>query len=432
MYEGLSKEEAMAKLLIIADDFTGALDTGVQLSKKGISTKVLVQSDVDWDQSHSDAEVLVVNTESRHLNAEQAYRKVFELCISAREKGIRYIYKKTDSTLRGNTGAELAALMDACNLDKLFFIPAYPEEGRITKGGYQYVDGVLLNETVFARDPLNPVDDAYIPNIISKQTDKSVYSIDASTINQKNCLYNKRGIFVVDAADEKDMIKISHLLTQQQGITGIAGCAGFAPYLSQVFDLNTNTNMQSKLSFHKPILLVCGSVNEISVSQVSYAEKTGIKSLVLDIEQLLSDLYLCSSDYKNQLEASIRNLNDQGIFIIKTVGGKGDIGTIIEEARKRPGQDLYSRITRSIGILVRDIMKRIQIGTLIIFGGDTALGIIKQLNCTAIRSLYELLSGIPISFVNSSVFNGPLITKAGGFGNEKTLVDIITYIEGSM
>ena len=46
MYEGLSKEEAMAKLLIIADDFTGALDTGVQLSKKGISTKVLVQSDV--------------------------------------------------------------------------------------------------------------------------------------------------------------------------------------------------------------------------------------------------------------------------------------------------------------------------------------------------------------------------------------------------
>ena len=30
----------MVKLLIIADDFTGALDTGIQFAKKGIETQV--------------------------------------------------------------------------------------------------------------------------------------------------------------------------------------------------------------------------------------------------------------------------------------------------------------------------------------------------------------------------------------------------------
>lgn len=432
MHEACSREETMAKLLIIADDFTGALDTGVQLSEKDISTQVLVHGDIDWSQVSEETEVLVVNTESRHLDAQKAYNEVFELCKNARENGVKYIYKKTDSTLRGNIGAELSALMDACNLEKLFFVPAYPEEGRITKKGYQYVDGILLNETIFAKDPLNPVDDAYIPSIIRKQTDKAVYSIDSSVINQKNSLYNKRGIIVIDAADEKDMVMISQSLTQHQDIIGIAGCAGFAPYLSEIFDLKAKADLKRKLSIDRPILLVCGSVNELSVTQVSYAEKAGIKSLTLDFDLLLRDSYLDSPEYENQIIASLRNLNDHGIFILKTVGGKRDIGSVIEKAKKLPEEDLYNRITRSIGLLVRGIMQRIQIGTLIIFGGDTALGIVKQLNCKTIQPGYELLPGIPISFIKSSLFRGPLITKAGGFGNEKTLIDIITYIEEDM
>lgn len=422
----------MAKLLIIADDFTGALDTGVQLSKKGVSTQVLIQNNMHWCQLSTDAEVLVVDTESRHLDAEQSYKKVFELCISARENGIRYIYKKTDSTLRGNIGAELSALMDACNIKKLYFIPAYPEEGRITIKGHQYVKGVPLSQTIFAKDPLNPVVDTYIPNIIRRQTDKTVYSIDVSDVNQENCLYNEKGIFVIDANDEEDMMQISHLLAQQQDIMGIAGCAGFAPYLLHLFALDKNINMRRRLSIHKPILIVCGSINEISVAQVNYAEKAGIKSQVINFDQLMSNIYSGSHEYETQIKTAVQNINDHGIFILKTVSGKENISSIIDKVKRLSGEDLYKEITRFIGSLVRDIMEQVQIGTLIIFGGDTALGIVKQLSCTVIQPQYELLPGIPISFIESSLFGSTLITKAGGFGTEKTLMDIITYIEERM
>ena len=69
-------------------------------------------------------------------------------------------------------------------------------------------------------------------------------------------------------------------------------------------------------------------------------------------------------------------------------------------------------------------MKCINIGTLIVFG-DTALGIVEKLHCTAIIPKTELLTGIPLSTLESKLFKGTLITKAGGFGDEGTLMDII-------
>lgn len=67
----------MILLLIIADDFTGALDTGVQFAARGIRTRVTVAPDVDFAACEMD--VLVVNTETRHLPAAKAYDIVAEL-----------------------------------------------------------------------------------------------------------------------------------------------------------------------------------------------------------------------------------------------------------------------------------------------------------------------------------------------------------------
>lgn len=65
------------KLLILADDLTGALDSGVQLSRKG--DKVLIRTDIHHVFENTDADVLVVDTETRHIPAEDAYRIVYDL-----------------------------------------------------------------------------------------------------------------------------------------------------------------------------------------------------------------------------------------------------------------------------------------------------------------------------------------------------------------
>ena len=180
---------------------------------------------------------------------------------------------------------------------------------------------------------------------------------------------------------------------------------------------------------HKPILVVSGSVNDMSIKQVQYAEKAGIGSRKILPWELMDDSYPTSLDYKSHIEAAIEGIKDNGYFILKTADKRGDIIPLKEEIEGFSKDNLYKNISGPIGHLVKEILKRVKVGTLVVFGGDTALGIIHELGCTYIKPQYELMPGIPLSTIGSSEFNGFLITKAGGFGNETVLTDIITYVE---
>ena len=99
--------------MIIADDFTGALDTGIQFTKMGIRAKIVTDYQYDFQNLKEEYQLLVVNTDSRPLSSEEAYNRVYHLAVNARKAGFEYVYKKTDSGLRGNIGAEIKAVMDA-------------------------------------------------------------------------------------------------------------------------------------------------------------------------------------------------------------------------------------------------------------------------------------------------------------------------------
>ena len=84
----------MVKLLIIADDFTGALDTGVQFAAGGAETRVVTNTDYDFDSVDENVQVLVLDAETRHLSRDEAYRVVFHITKKAFESGIPFIYTR--------------------------------------------------------------------------------------------------------------------------------------------------------------------------------------------------------------------------------------------------------------------------------------------------------------------------------------------------
>jgi uncharacterized protein YgbK (DUF1537 family) len=159
------------KILIVADDLTGAVDTGVQFSRRNLKT-VVVTGNKTMHKSLMDCDVLVIDTESRFDDPETAYRKAFQTGERAKSENIKYLYKKLDSTMRGNVGAEITGLIDSMNIRHTFIVPALPHYGRTTRNGNVYINGVLLAETDYSNDPKNPVKESYIPAIISKQSDK--------------------------------------------------------------------------------------------------------------------------------------------------------------------------------------------------------------------------------------------------------------------
>lgn len=139
------------KMGIIADDLTGANDSGVQLAIKKLSTSVVF----DYTNSSKEmaSDVLIVDTDSRARAKEDAYKAVVEAATFLKRNGYKHIYKKVDSTLRGNLEAELAALESVYNPDMVVIAPAYPKMRRQTINGHHFVDGKIITETEFSNDP---------------------------------------------------------------------------------------------------------------------------------------------------------------------------------------------------------------------------------------------------------------------------------------
>ena len=158
----------MSKLLILADDLTGALDSGVQLTNKGYSVQVCTDLNDAFDYTDL-VDVLVIDTESRHISCESAYALIHSLAKKAVSLNFEHIYKKTDSGLRGNVGAELTAVIEATGQKILNFVPAYPKLDRITIKGIHYVNGVPLAESVFASDAIDPVTVSSVEELIHLQ-----------------------------------------------------------------------------------------------------------------------------------------------------------------------------------------------------------------------------------------------------------------------
>ena len=100
------------KLLILADDLTGALDTGVQFSLRNIPTSVIVSEKPGISRLTQDCEVLSINAETRHMDRKSAYYCIKSLLEKYASPG-HYIYIKTDSALRGNIGAAFLAAWEA-------------------------------------------------------------------------------------------------------------------------------------------------------------------------------------------------------------------------------------------------------------------------------------------------------------------------------
>ena len=413
----------MLRLLMIADDFTGALDTGVQLAAHGIPTQVVVGQ---ADLSACSSTVLVVDTETRHLSAAKAAEAVARLTRSAVENGVGCIYKKTDSALRGNIGAELAALLKASGARNLPFLPAFPQIGRTTKKGVHYIDGVPVNESPFGIDPFEPVRHARVTELIGEQTDVPAHSFP--TLKEGEAVPEQEGILVFDAGSLDDLASTGRALFQNGKPRLMAGCAGFAALLPDLMKM-TERRTVTMPKLDPRLLVVCGSVNSITLRQLDVAEQNGFSRLRLTPRQKLDPGYWESENGKEALQGINEMLAANPRCIIETNDEGGNQPTADYAAAQ--GLDLGGLrvgIASSIGHMLGKLFTSPALGTLLLTGGDTLL---QCMNCVDIKELEpvcEMEKGVVLARFTYCGCTRYVITKSGGFGHEKLLLDLADRI----
>ncbi|PRD42898.1 hypothetical protein C5748_14080 [Phyllobacterium phragmitis] len=139
----------MTKLLIIADDLTGALDSAVPFAVRGLKTVIACRPQHLDAAFARQADVVSVSTASREGSAEAARAAVAQVMRSAMRAGIgtpRQIFKKIDSRMKGHVAVEVLVVAGACAASRIVVCPAIPAQGRIVHNGV--VKGRGLTETV--------------------------------------------------------------------------------------------------------------------------------------------------------------------------------------------------------------------------------------------------------------------------------------------
>lgn len=410
-------------LLIIADDFTGALDTGVQFAARGIKTRVVVGADAAL--THQNADVLVVDTETRHLPAAQAYAAVEGLVQRAKYAGFAYLYKKTDSALRGNVGAELAALLSASSSRQLAFLPAFPQMNRVTKNGVQYIDGVPVTESPFGVDPFEPVRHAAVTDLLAEQTDLPAASFPALAAD--GSVPAEDGILVFDAATVDELRSTGRALLNNGGLRVLAGCAGFGAVLPELLGLGSVDVTCPALD--PRLLVICGSVNAITLAQLDKAEQAGFTRLRLTPHQKLMPDYWRSADGRMTLDHIEETLAAHPYNIIETndEGGNEPTATAAD-ALGLTREAMRVRIASGVGQLVGALFASPAVGTLLLTGGDTLLQCMNSVGVHELEPICEMEHGVVLARFGCGGTTRYVITKSGGFGQADLLTGLAKRI----
>ncbi len=415
----------MPKLLVIADDLTGASDTGVQFAKKGIPVLVVTGIKRGAPALSAGHQVIVVNTESRHLAPGKAAQRVREAVVQGIEAGVTHFYKKTDSSLRGNIGSELEALMVASGRGLLPFIPAFPKLGRTTREGFQYIDDKRLHQTVFARDPREPIADSFIPAIIKHQTWIKTRILTKTEISSPASVkFDEEGIYVLDATTDDDLRLVGELLKTKNLLQATAGSSGFAEVLPDLLEFEKQTVEH----VYEPgrMLVVSGSVNEVSLKQLAFAEARGFAAVTLSPEVLLAEDGARSAQTRQTILRIVELDQQQKAVILRTTEKAEDLELYLDPGQER-GLDLtqiHQLIVRNMGEITGQVLERTSFRSLIVFGGDTLLAIARARGWSDLLPQDELLPGVVASRVSADMKAPLLITKAGGFGSEDVLIRI--------
>jgi D-threonate/D-erythronate kinase len=417
------------KILVVADDFTGANDTGVQFSKRKLKSIVITNKD-KIIKSLRDCDVLVIDTESRFDDREMAYKKAFEIGKIIKEKNIRCIYKKLDSTFRGNIGAEISGLMDSLEIEHAIIVPAFPSNQRVTKNGMVYVKGKLLAEKEVADDPRTPVRESYMPKIISQQTDKSIGLINFKdvqagerTLIQKVQQHINNGIrmIIIDAQSDEDLDLIASVTAPMKKRNLFVGSPGLAEYLPKYLEFKNEKKCN---------VVFAGSVSEVTREQIDYAiTRLAVTLIDIEIEKLFTG---------EQHEEKIRILNivkesscKGRDIIVRTAPSKAFVSETFEKGQKYglSGSDVSEIIACFLGEIAREIIQGIEVNGILITGGDTAIKIAQALNISGVIIRDEIQSGIPFGcFIEEQYKHITIVSKAGGFGSTDAIFQVLNYL----
>ena len=421
------------KIAIIADDLTGANDCGGQLVHYGMD--VSVKLDAEFTRRETDGAV-IFNTDSRSLSAAEAKAAVKNISEHISRQSFDIVYKKIDSTMRGNIGAELQAMVEAFQPDFVLVAPGYPQHGRQVIGGVHYVNGAKLEETEAANDPKTPVAESNIQRLIEKQTRKKSGHLSYEDIrcgygHVRNKLerFQAEGISYVtaDSVHESDLQDLAFILRSLPYSIILAGSAGLMSCLPKAFNLKERKPGQTVPSSGLPIMFIVGSMSRTGRKQL---QELFTARLAEKVEMRSERMLFGEGEKRNEFERLKKRAADvrrRSKHIVLCTSDNAAETQKIGESRGLTPVQTSNAVSGALGEVAGELIQAFHMNRLFLTGSDTAYQVLRQLGVHEIRLLDEVEPGIPLGSAGEDLY---IVTKAGNFGSRSVMASAAIKLQG--
>jgi uncharacterized protein YgbK (DUF1537 family) len=397
------------RILIVADDLTGAMDAAVPFTRGGFRVQVLPDSTC-LTESFADADVLSVTTNTRHCTADESRRIITSMQPWLEKLQPELIIKKIDSTLRGNVVEETKALNDIVRKNHVVVCPAVPAQNRLVKDGQVLVEGRLLAETIFVSDIRSPAPRQSLKALFESlspgwtiRSESPADPILAISSPEKRCLT------ICDAGQEEDILNIARRRLRVYQDTLFVGASGLTCAMAQVL---CDTNRRRAVDDWKtggPLLFLIGSMAPATEKQLA--------TLIKAREITLFELKVEASPDDGRLITFDKTVKNQ-IFVIKAPH------TSAHAAGLNPELVLSALAQSAV-----ELAAGVHLSTIVVTGGDTAQALLSALDAKHVAVVGEIKQGVVFGRVTCIHGEYNLVTKAGAFGNADLFLDILEFFD---
>jgi len=418
---------------VVADDTTGANDIGIMFRKGGCSVKVVTYRD-DLRLT-ADCEVLILDTDSRLDRPEVSYDKVFKATELLRSLGCTQYFNKTCSVFRGNIGAEFDAMMDCLGEKFAVIVLAFPKNGRQTKNGIHTVWGRRLEESEFAKDPVHPMRESNLVNILQKQTKRRVSLVDLSIVRKgaravREALEERRShseYCIVDATEQSDLAIIAEAV---RDFPVLCGSSALGEELPKFMQTGTEPDQLSKLRIldDNGVLVISGSLTPQTKAQVKHLIDGGMPVTILDSRNLIE---------AGRRLVEIRSAAEEAITLLQS--GRDVLlmadnrDEIVEETKSKgalKGLDPLSTsklISSALAEAAEIIVNSTDLKRLVVAGGDTSGTVCRGLGITGDYVLEGIEPGLPSGLAIGREML--IVLKSGSFGQPEFLEKAVKHLK---
>ena len=423
---------------IIADDLTGANDTALQFHLKGANTQILLSDEIE-PFNVKGTQTWAISTESRNVDPEIAYEKVTKAAKMFAEKlNPDFLYKKIDSTIRGNIAVEVLGILSELEYDASIIVPAFPAEIRTTVGGYHLLKGIPIERTEMARDPHSPIFESHVPTLLKTQLPDEykniVGQIELKTVMKgagpilqalKELVSDGKKLIVVDAVSTVDIEQVALAIKKAEYKILPTGTAAFAQALSEFWFADLESEHIIKTFPRLPKFIVSGSATKITANQIEKLENSDEFDNVLTIS---FDLPTVLAGVTDELtDRVVSNLNFDNTVVVHTSNLIKDFDGFSDDSlnAELSKSNLANVITDFLAELTRRVLAKKE-AILITLGGETSYKCCSAVGAYQLQLVDEVAPAIALSLDHNAQW---IVTKSGNLGGANTLIDILKYFE---